>query len=67
MSSLNLTRAVVLGIAGTIALGVATPAFGKTHPRGGVAGGEYIYNPGDSRCYTDEGYGRRSSCDGGGS
>jgi hypothetical protein len=63
MSSLNLTRAVTLGIAATIALGVATPSFGKTHPRGG----DYnIYNPGDSRCYTDEGYGRRSSCDGGG-
>jgi hypothetical protein len=66
MSTLNLTRAVALGIAATIALSVATPSFGKTHPRGGApAGGDYIYSPGDSRCYTDEGYGRRSSCDGG--
>jgi hypothetical protein len=67
MSSLNLTRVVALGIAATIALGAATPAFAKTHPRGGVPAGEYVYNPGDSRCFTDEGYGRRSSCDGGGS
>jgi len=66
MSSLHLTRAVALGIAAAIALSVATPSFAKTHPRGGIPGGDYnIYNPGDSRCFTDEGYGRHSSCDGG--
>jgi uncharacterized membrane protein len=65
MRTLNLRRAGALGIAAAIALSVATPSFAITHPYGGATGGGSLYNPGDTRCYSDEGYGRRSSCDGG--
>ena len=65
MRTSNLTRVVALGVAAAIGLSVATPSFAKVYPYGGAKGGEYIYHPGDSRCYSDEGYGRRSSCDGG--
>jgi hypothetical protein len=65
MRTLNLMRAVALGVAAAITLSVAAPALAKTHPYGGAGGGGSLYNPGDTRCYTDEGYGRRSSCDGG--
>jgi uncharacterized membrane protein len=64
MRTLNLMRAVALGVAATIALSVAAPSLAKTHPYGGATGGGSLYNPGDTRCYSDEGYGRRSSCDG---
>jgi hypothetical protein len=64
MRTLNLMRAVALGVGAATALSVATPSLAKTHPYGATGGGT-LYNPVDTRCYSDEGYGRRSSCDGG--
>ena len=64
MSTLNLKRTIALGVAAAIALGVATPSFAKTHGER-THKGDYIAAPVDGRCYTDEGYGRRSPCDAG--
>jgi len=65
MSSLNLKRTIALGVVAAIAVSVATPLFAATHG-GPATKGDYINAPVDGRCYTDEGYGRRSPCDAGG-
>jgi hypothetical protein len=59
---ISLKRTIALGAIAAIAVSVATPTLAKTSYRGGV--GEYVYQPGDGRCSTDEGYGRRGACDG---
>jgi uncharacterized membrane protein len=64
MSTLNLKRTIVLGVVAAIAASVATPSFAATRS-GPATKGDYINAPFDGRCYTDEGYGRRSPCDGG--
>jgi hypothetical protein len=64
MRTSKLTGVVAFAIAAAIGLSVATPTFAKVYPYGGARGADYIYSPGDIRCYSDEGYGRRSSCDG---
>ncbi len=63
MTSLTLKRTIALGALAAIAVSVATPSLAKTHYRAGATQGEYIYHPGDGRCVTDEGYGRRTPCD----
>jgi hypothetical protein len=51
-------RTLALGVLAAMALSLATPAMAKLPARGG----QYIYDPVDSRCSTDDGYARRPPC-----
>lgn len=58
MTSQILTRTAALGVLAALALSIVTPASAKLPARGG----QYIYDPIDSRCGNDEGYARRPPC-----
>jgi len=58
MTSRILTRTMALGVIAAMALSLVTPAVAKMPARGG----QYIYDPVDSRCSTDDGYARRPPC-----
>jgi hypothetical protein len=76
-----LTRLAFAGIAGALAMSAALPASAATHHKRAPVQNQFIDQPVAARpeqpemqnilrpqndCVSDEGYGRYSSCDGGG-